>query len=179
MEKKDITGVPAYKIARTGLALVSQGRRIFPSLSVEANLILGSHKKNADLDEVYLYFPQLKLRAKHGGNELSAGEQQMLAIGRALLSNPKLILMDEPSEGLAALLVSTIADITIKLKKDGMSIFLVEQNINLALKVSDFTYVLDKGKIVYECKPSELADNKQLQACFFGFEKFTEDQPAA
>lgn len=103
----------------------------------------------------------------------------MLAIGRALLSNPKLILMDEPSEGLASLLVSTIADITIKLKKDGMSIFLVEQNINLALKVSDFTYALDKGKIVYECEPSELADNNQLQARFFGLEKFTEDQPEA
>jgi branched-chain amino acid transport system ATP-binding protein len=173
LEDKDITGLPAYKIARMGLALVPQGRRIFPSLSVEANLILGSHEKSADLDQVYSYFPPLKVRAKHGGNELSGGEQQMLAIGRALLSSPKLILMDEPSEGLAPLLVSGIADIILKLKQGGMSIFLVEQNINLALKLSDFVYILDKGKVVHECKPAELAENKQLQALFLGFEKFT------
>jgi branched-chain amino acid transport system ATP-binding protein len=171
-EGKEITGMPPYKISRMGIALVPQGRRVFPSLSVLDNLNLGIHDKNTTLDMVYSYFPQLKERANHGGGELSGGEQQMLVIARALLSNPKLILMDEPSEGLAPLFVQTISDIIQELKTKGMSILLVEQNINLALNVSDYVYVLDKGQIVHECKATELAENKELQALYFGLEKF-------
>ncbi len=178
-EDKEITGLPSYRISRMGLALVPQGRRIFPSLSVEGNLILGMHDKTSSLDMVYSYFPELKSRANHGGNELSGGEQQMVAIGRALLSSPKVILMDEPSEGLAPLLVRRIGEIVLKLKNSGISILLVEQNINLALKISYFIYILDKGQIVYECKSSELAENKQLQALYFGLEKFKEYQSEA
>lgn len=171
-EDNDITRRPPYEISRMGIALVPQGRRIFPSLSVEGNLSLGMHDKTTSLDTIYSYFPEIKIRSNHGGSELSGGEQQMVAIGRALLSNPKIILMDEPSEGLAPLLVRRIGEIVLKLKDRGISILLVEQNINLALKVSDYVYILDKGQIVYDCGSRELSERQDLQARYFGLDKF-------
>lgn len=172
-EGKEITGLPSYKISRMGIALVPQGRHIFPSLSVLGNLRLGMRSKDANLDTIYSYFPQLKERLSHGGAELSGGEQQMLAIARALISKPKLILMDEPSEGLAPLLVDRISDMILELKKQGISVLLVEQNVNLALKVSDYVYILDNGKIVHHCSAKKLAQNPELQALYCGLEKFS------
>jgi branched-chain amino acid transport system ATP-binding protein len=155
-----------------GMALVPQGRRVFGALSVEENLKLGLRNKGS-VEMVYDYFPQLKGRARHGGKQLSGGEQQMLAIARAMLSNPKIVLMDEPSEGLAPIIVHAIGDIVLRLKGSGVSILLVEQNINLALKVSDYIYILDKGQIVYECESREMAENAEMQAQYFGLDKIT------
>jgi branched-chain amino acid transport system ATP-binding protein len=171
-EGRDITGLPTHAIARMGMALVPQGRRVFGALSVEENLKLGLRNKGS-VEMVYDYIPQLKGRARHGGKQLSGGEQQMLAIARAMLSNPKIVLMDEPSEGLAPIIVHAIGDIVLRLKGSGVSILLVEQNINLALKVSDYIYILDKGQIVYECESREMAENAEMQAQYFGLDKFT------
>lgn len=172
-EDKQINGLPPYKISKMGIALVPQGRHIFPSLNVIDNLQLGIHDRSTTLESVYSYFPRLKERSHHGGGQLSGGEQQMLAVARALLSNPKLILMDEPSEGLAPLIVHAVGDIILELKKRGIAVLLVEQNVNLALKVSDYVYILDKGQIVYECPASKLAQDEALQAQYFGLEKFS------
>jgi branched-chain amino acid transport system ATP-binding protein len=169
---KDITGLPPYKISPMGLSLVPQGRRIFPSLSVRENLTLGMRGMGHTLDSIYTLFPILKDRGNNQGNQLSGGEQQMLAIARALLANPNILLMDEPSEGLAPLIIKTIGDIILKLKDEGLSILLVEQNVPLALRVSDYTYVLTKGKIVHECTKNELVENERIQAEYIGVSKY-------
>jgi branched-chain amino acid transport system ATP-binding protein len=169
---KDITGLAPYKISPLGLSLVPQGRRIFPSLSVRENLILGMHGKGYTLDSMYSLFPVLKDRANNRGTQLSGGEQQMLAIARALLANPMILLMDEPSEGLAPMIIKTIGDIILKLKEEGLSILLVEQNVPLALRVSDYAYVLHKGKIVHQCTKDELVGNERIQAEYIGVSKY-------
>ncbi|MGD0916829.1 MAG: ABC transporter ATP-binding protein [Thermodesulfobacteriota bacterium] len=165
---EEITRLAPYKISRMGLALAPQGRRIFPSLSVKENLVLGIQRKGFTLETIYSYFPVLKSRSNHKGNQLSGGEQQMLTIGRALLANPELILMDEPSEGLAPLIIREIGDIIIRLKEQGLSILLVEQNVSLALGVSDYAYVMHHGEIVHQSTKSELAENKKIQAEYIG-----------
>jgi branched-chain amino acid transport system ATP-binding protein len=169
---KDITGLPPYKISPMGLSLVPQGRRIFPSLSVRENLTLGMRGKGYTLDSMYSLFPILKDRANNMGDQLSGGEQQMLAIARALLANPHILLMDEPSEGLAPLIIKTIGDIVLKLKDDGLSILLVEQNVPLALRVSDYAYVLTKGKIIHQCTKNDLVENERIQAEYIGVSKY-------
>jgi branched-chain amino acid transport system ATP-binding protein len=173
-EDEEIHRLPPYKIASLGIALVPQGRRIFPSLSVEDNLRLGMRNKGSSLETVYTHFPRLEERKRNYGSQLSGGEQQMLAIARALLSNPKLILMDEPSEGLAPTIVKSIGDIILDLKQQGIAILLVEQNVKLSLKISDYVYILDSGRIVNECEASVLEESEELQALYFGLEKFTE-----
>ncbi len=165
---KEITGLAPYKIARLGLGLVPQGRRIFPSLSVRENLLLSMRGKGYSLDQIYSYFGVLKQRMNNKGNQLSGGEQQMLAIARALLGNPELVLMDEPSEGLAPLLIQQVGDIILRLKSEGLSIFLVEQNVPLALKVSDYVYVLHKGQVVYHSSPAELTKNERVLSEYVG-----------
>jgi branched-chain amino acid transport system ATP-binding protein len=171
-DNTDITRLPTHKIARRGLALVPQGRHIFKSLSVRENLLFGMRGKGFSEETIYSYFPILKERAGHKGSQLSGGEQQMLAIARALLSNPKLILMDEPSEGLAPIIIQTIGDIILKLKQEGFSILLVEQNVSLALKVSDYAYILHKGKIVHQSTKDELVGNTKIQSEYIGVSKY-------
>lgn len=164
----DITHLQPHRIAQMGIGLVPQGRRIFSSLSVEENLTMSarnSNKANAwTLDRVYSLFPILRERAKYKGNLLSGGEQQMLAIARVLMMNPDLLLMDEPSEGLAPIIVQEVEKIIGQLKESGFSILLVEQNLPMALSVADYIYIISKGRIVYESRPSELSDNEEAMA---------------
>lgn len=169
---KDITGLQPYQIARMGIGLVPQGRHIFPSLSVKENLTMsarGTGKPGAwSLDRVYSLFPILKERADCKGTLLSGGEQQMLTIGRALMTNPDLLLMDEPSEGLAPIIVREVRQVISQLKESGFSILLVEQNLPMALEVADYTYIVGKGVIVYESTPAELRDNEEVKAKYIG-----------
>jgi branched-chain amino acid transport system ATP-binding protein len=168
---QEITGLPDYQIAKKGVGLVPQGRRIFKRLTVLENLKLGCRDKKAlnnRLEEVYSYFPVLRDRSKAGGGQLSGGEQQMLAIARALVSHPRLLLMDEPSEGLAPLMVENIGSIIRKLKGRELSILLVEQNISLAASLAEYIYVLSNGRIVYEGTPQQLADNMHIVEKYLG-----------
>lgn len=169
---REITGVKSYRIAQLGIGLVPQGRQIFPSLSVQENLTVSARasKKASswDLQAVYSLFPVLRNRAKNKGNQLSGGEQQMLAIGRALMTNPDLLLMDEPSEGLAPVIVKELTRIITQLKDRGFSILLVEQNLSMALELADYVYVIDRGQIVYEALPEEFRSNAEIQAKYLG-----------
>jgi branched-chain amino acid transport system ATP-binding protein len=169
---REITGLSPHKISPLGLSLVPQGRRIFPSLTVRENLTLGMRGEGYTLESIHSLFPVLKERAHHMGNQLSGGEQQMLAISRALLANPRMLLMDEPSEGLAPLIIRMIGDVLLKLREDGLSLLLVEQNVPLALRVSDYAYVLNKGRIVYQCTKDELVANERIQAEHIGVSKY-------
>jgi branched-chain amino acid transport system ATP-binding protein len=172
---KDITRLPPQKIAQMGMGVVPQGRHIFPSLTVEENLTVSARnfgKQEAwTLDRVYSFFPVLKQRAKYKGNLLSGGEQQMLAIGRALMTNPYLLLMDEPSEGLAPVIVLELSHIIAQLKENALSLLLVEQNVAMALELSDYAYVLSRGEVVYESEPKELRDNEELKNKYLGVAK--------
>jgi branched-chain amino acid transport system ATP-binding protein len=159
---------PPYRIARAGLGLVPQGRRIFAPLSVTENLVLGARAGAWTGGRVYAMFPRLKERASQGGGTLSGGEQEMLAIGRALMTNARLLLLDEPSEGLAPLIVRDVGRTFVRLKEEGLSILLVEQNVPLALRVADRVYVMSKGQIVYHGTPSELDANEEIKRRFLG-----------
>jgi branched-chain amino acid transport system ATP-binding protein len=164
----DISRLKPFRISRLGVGLVPQGRQIFASLSVRENLTMGMRGEGFSLDKIYEYFPVLEARSDHKGNQLSGGEQQMLAIARALLANPKLLLLDEPSEGLAPRIVQEVGEIILKLKEMGLSVLLVEQNLSLALGVSDYTYVMHRGEIVYEGLCAELAQNDAVQCTYIG-----------
>lgn len=164
----EITHLKPYQIAQMGIGLIPQGRSIFPSLSVRENLTMAARSKGNGagwtLDKVYSRFPVLGERSKLKGNLLSGGEQQMLAIGRALMTNPDLLLMDEPSEGLAPLIVREIGSIIGQLKEEGQAtILLVEQNLPMALRVSDHALIMSKGRIVYESTPDELDKNEEIK----------------
>jgi branched-chain amino acid transport system ATP-binding protein len=168
---RDITRMPAYKIIRLRIGLVPQGRRIFPSLTVKENLAIASRGLDSqawDFEKVFALFPHLKGRAHHRGNELSGGEQQMLAIARALISNPIFLLMDEPTEGLAPVLVREVGDAIRRLKEEGLSIFLVEQNLSFAIKFADDVHVMSKGKIVHSSTPAELWENQKVKEHYLG-----------
>ncbi|HVP79866.1 MAG TPA: ABC transporter ATP-binding protein [Thermodesulfobacteriota bacterium] len=170
--EKEMTALPPEKIAKLGIGLVPQGRYIFPSLSVTENLTMaarGAGKADSwSLDEVYSLFPILKERSSCRGTLLSGGEQQMLAIGRALMTNPELLLLDEPSEGLAPLIVKEVGKIIYQLKQRGFSILLVEQNLPMALKVADYLYILSNGRIVYDSPPEQLRSNDEIKAKYIG-----------
>lgn len=172
---KSIKKEKSYKITRAGLAQVPEGRRVFQGLSVEDNLRLGSisvdrspEELRSELDKIYKLFPVLEERKKQKAGTLSGGEQQMLAMGRALLSNPKILLLDEPSMGLSPLFVNKIFDTIRILKEEGRTILLVEQNANLALDVADRAYVLETGKIVKEGKASDLKTDPDVKAAYLG-----------
>jgi len=166
-KNQEITDLKPFRIAKMGIGLVPQGRNIFPSLSVKENLTMAARQgsKNGEwsLKKVYAQFPILERRSKLKGDLLSGGEQQMLAVGRALMTNPDLLLMDEPSEGLAPLVVRDIGLIIIRLKREGLSILLVEQNLPMGLGVSDHVFIISKGQIVYESSPAELRDNEEIK----------------
>jgi branched-chain amino acid transport system ATP-binding protein len=159
---------PAYRIARRGLALVPQGRRIFAPLSVRENLLLGARSGEWRLEKVYDLFPRLREREGQSGGTLSGGEQQMLAIGRALLTNGRMLVLDEPSEGLAPIIVREIGRVVQGLKGERLSILLVEQNYHLALRVADRVYVMNKGQIVWEGTPAGLEAAEEIKRRFLG-----------
>jgi branched-chain amino acid transport system ATP-binding protein len=163
---RDITRVPPHRIARLGIGLVPQGRRIFAPLTVRENLMLGA--RGGDAGRVLELFPRLRERADQDGGTLSGGEQEMLAIGRALMTNARLLLLDEPSEGLAPLVVREIGRTFVRLKAEGLSILLVEQNVPLALRVADRVYVMSKGQVVYEGLPAELDAAAEIKRRFLG-----------
>ncbi|HTX02662.1 MAG TPA: ABC transporter ATP-binding protein [Candidatus Acidoferrales bacterium] len=168
---EQIERLPSHYIARRGIGLVPQGRRVFPSLSVLENLqigAVGSRSGRWNLDSVLELFPQLKDRGSNYGGQLSGGEQQMLAIGRALMSNPTLLLMDEPSEGLAPLIVRGLGETLARLKGTGLAIVLVEQNLPLALSVADTAYIVSKGQVVYQGSPDELRNDEALRTKYLG-----------
>ncbi len=171
---REIQGMPPSSIAKLGLCQVLEGRHIFSQLTVVENLEMGAYfrkdKKGVkrDMDYIYNLFPRLDERKKQRGGTLSGGEQQMLAIGRALLSNPKLLLLDEPSLGLAPIIVSEIFAAIDKIHKEGTTILLVEQNSKLALKFSDRAYVLQTGEIIMQGKSAELAMNEDVKKAYLG-----------
>ncbi len=167
----DITRLPPFRAVAMGMGLVPQGRRIFPSLSAQENLLVAARENNRkgwSLERVYGLFPRLEERAAHPGNKLSGGEQQMLAIGRALMTNPDLLLMDEPTEGLAPLLVREVGKAIGELKAQGLSILLVEQSLPFALRVADQAHVLSRGRIVHSSSPAELLANEEVKSRFLG-----------
>jgi len=168
---KDIAGQPPFRAVKLGMAVVPQGRRIFPSLSVRENLAVaakGDGRAGWNLERVFALFPRLKERLSHPGNNLSGGEQQMLAVGRALMTNPDLLLMDEPTEGLAPLLVREVGKAIAELKGQGLSILLVEQSLHFAAGVADHIHVLNRGRIVHSSSPANLLANEDVKSRFLG-----------
>ncbi|WP_408619891.1 ABC transporter ATP-binding protein [Celerinatantimonas sp. YJH-8] len=170
---EDITQKETSQIMRGNIAIVPEGRRIFSRLTVEENLYMGAFfatttEKIELMQQMFDLFPRLRERRNQRAGTMSGGEQQMLAIGRALMSQPKLLLLDEPSLGLAPIIIAQIFDIIESLRKDGMTIFLVEQNANQALKLADRGYVLENGRIVLEDSGDALLSNPQVQSAYLG-----------
>jgi len=167
----EITQSPSFETVRGGMGLVPQGRRVFPTLSVEENLLVAERSPDRhgwNLQRVYKLFPRLHERRNQRAKTLSGGEQQMLAIGRALMTNPDCLIMDEPSEGLAPIIIQGLWEAISTLKKEGLSILLVEQNAHLALKLVDYVHVMSKGQVVYSAKPEELRANDEIKASYLG-----------
>ncbi len=167
----DITHISSFETVRGGMGLVPQGRRVFPTLSVEENLKVaerGVSRHGWNLERVYALFPRLKERRTQRAKTLSGGEQQMLAIGRGLMTNPDCLIMDEPSEGLAPIIIQGVWEAIGKLKEEGLSILLVEQNAALALKLVDYVHVMSKGQVVYSAAPQELWANEEIKSSYLG-----------
>ena len=169
---EDITGKDANEIVSKGVILVPEGRRIFPDLTVLENLKIGAYLRKDDITEdlnwVYDLFPRLKERSWQAGGTLSGGEQQMLAVGRALMSRPKVIMMDEPSLGLAPIIVKGIFDIIKEINKQGVTVLLIEQNANMALKTAHHGYVLETGRVTLTGTGEELLTNEAVKAAYLG-----------
>ena len=169
-----LTGMATKDIVSKGLVLVPEGRRIFPNLAVEENLMLGAYSRSdkagiaADEEKVFALFPRLKERVRQKGGTLSGGEQQMLAVARALMTKPKLLMMDEPSLGLAPLVVKMIFDIIRAINKEGTTVLLIEQNAKAALEIADYGYVLETGRIILEGKGRELLADDRVRKAYLG-----------
>jgi len=179
LDGKEVQGLDASRIARLGLAHSPEGRKVFGPLSVEDNLLLGAYgrlprffgfrsRAQADLDRIYELFPRLKDRARQSAGTLSGGEQQMLAIGRALMARPKVMLLDEPSMGLAPVIVQEVFRTISRLKDEGITLLLVEQFAKSALEVADYAYVMERGHIAVEGTPEELGRNERVIAAYLG-----------
>jgi len=170
---QELRELPSYQIAKTGLSLVPEGRQIFPNLTVLENLVATASNRSQsenpwNLDRVFDLFPRLPNRIHHMGNQLSGGEQQMLAIGRALMTNPKLLILDEATEGLAPLIRNEIWNCVSSLKSAGQSILLVDKNIDALTRIADRHYIIEKGKVVWKGTSSELQGDQDLQHRFLG-----------
>ena len=170
---QELRELPSYQIAKTGLSLVPEGRQIFPNLTVLENLVATASNRSQsenpwNLDRVFDLFPRLPNRIHHMGNQLSGGEQQMLAIGRALMTNPKLLILDEATEGLAPLIRNEIWNCVSNLKTAGQSILLVDKNIDALTRIADRHYIIEKGKVVWDGTSSELQGDQDLQHRFLG-----------
>ena len=176
-EEKDITGLNSQKIVETGITLVPEGRRVFPNLTVLENLKIGAYLRNdkdgieQDIRWIYDLFPRLEERSWQMAGTLSGGEQQMLAVGRALMSRPKVLMMDEPSLGLAPLVIKDIFKIIQEINNQGMTVLLIEQNANMALKIADIAYVLETGRITMTGTGKELLENPEIKAAYLGKKK--------
>jgi branched-chain amino acid transport system ATP-binding protein len=167
----DITRNSSFASVRAGMGLVPQGRRVFPTLAVEENLLVaerGRARTGWGLERVYTMFPRLRERRFQRAKTLSGGEQQMLAIGRALMTNPDCLIMDEPSEGLAPIIIQSLWEAIGHLKREGMSILLVEQNAHLALRLVDHVNIVSKGRVVFASSPDELKANDEVRSRYLG-----------
>ena len=172
-EGHDVTTTPANKVVSLGLALCPEGRRVFQQMSVRENLEMGGYTRPAgeiaaSLDQVFEQFPRLKERQRQISGTLSGGEQQMLAVGRALMAKPQLVMMDEPSLGLAPIVVRGIFDIIREINAQGITVLLIEQNANMALKIADQAYVMQTGTITMSGTGRELAENEEVKAAYLG-----------
>jgi branched-chain amino acid transport system ATP-binding protein len=173
-EGRDIAGTPSHAITALGIALVPEGRRLFPRLSVRDNLRLGSylHRSKADreqpLERVFTLFPRLKERLEQRADTLSGGEQQMLSIGRALMTRPRLLMLDEPSQGIMPKLVDEILDAVVTIRNSGTTILIVEQRLTETLEIADRAYVLQTGRVVLDGKASDIRDNADVRRAYLG-----------
>jgi branched-chain amino acid transport system ATP-binding protein len=166
---EDVTGFTSFQTVRMGMGLVPQGRRVFASLTVEENLnVAKTHEEGWTLKRVYELFPRLEERRRQRAKTLSGGEQQMLAIARGLMTNPDCLIMDEPSEGLAPIIIQAVWQVVSKLKAQGLSILLVEQNAALALQLVDYVHVISKGRVVYSGTPKELWADDAVKSKYLG-----------
>ena len=176
-EEKELIGLNSQQIVENGITLVPEGRRVFPNLTVLENLQIGAYLRNdkegieKDIRWIYDLFPRLEERSWQMAGTLSGGEQQMLAVGRALMSRPKVLMMDEPSLGLAPLIIKDIFKIIQEINRQGMTILLIEQNANMALKVADIAYVLETGRITMTGSGRELLENPEIKAAYLGKKK--------
>ena len=172
LQGEDITALSPDRIVSKGITLVPEGRHVFPDLTVLENLTLGAYLRRDSLDDdlnwVYELFPRLKERSWQAAGTLSGGEQQMLAVGRALMSRPKIIMMDEPSLGLAPIVVKGIFDIIKEINRQGVTVLLIEQNANMALRIADVAYVLETGKLTLSGSGKELLNNEQVKKAYLG-----------
>jgi branched-chain amino acid transport system ATP-binding protein len=167
-EGRNLEGLPSYRIAQAGLGLVPEGRQVFPNLTVRENLVATARKGSWNLDRVFTLFGHLKERRNNYGNQLSGGEQQMLAIARALMTNPRLLILDEATEGLAPLIRAEIYRSIEQLKADGLSILIIDKDVKSLTRVADRHYVLEKGRVVWSGSSAELAADTNVQHRYLG-----------
>ena len=168
LDGKPIKGLASYRIAQAGLGLVPEGRQVFPNLTVRENLVATARKGPWTLERIYRLFPQLEHRRGNYGNQLSGGEQQMLAIGRALMTNPRLLILDEATEGLAPIIRAEIYRSIEALKREGLSILVIDKDVKALTQVADRHYVLEKGRVVWSGSSAELSANQNIQHRYLG-----------